>query len=1560
MSEVDWKNRIGADPWKNLLAEECAVLNESTDPEAPRSFEPGPLTPARHEDVLCWRRLSGSTPWDSSFLVFLAGRYILVGASSQAVERLRQADIEPLSHVILLTWHPSHVGGLLDLLATRAGQAFQGRRTIWTSSWIWEEVQHEMQARSVDVRQHFLDFSQNALQLSPADAARAFADGGPPAWNRNAIVTFERETEISLTLGVKVKLDHVLQKLPSLRVTATCNAARIVIDPLGAVRTAEQMDHLRSKLVGRLESMPSLHREAFYRYGEDLDRSEPPRIDGDQWESVVHPTGMAGESPIFVGMSGSRLSEIEFVAASGSDAPRTTVATLQPIPEAGDFASPNLAAHVLRRTAVMILCGGLSAKAQRALLDPGRDLSVPGIGAHLHVFSILAWRLSQLQAWAAMHQIEAMPVLLMTSPDTEGVVEREVRRFNQRLERSREKIHVEVNLLPQRLVPLLNERNGELSPIMASDGGWQVEAAGHLDAVRLLVRWNAVHPEYELAFVFAHNNLGALVNPRTIAALERLDRSGASAAAELFNLDFQLSADDDRWDHLSYLNLDGVRRLVKKQYRSATSLQTPEHGRLFSSLTWYFDLRKLPEALDRPPLKQIIIGPGRDSLHPRQDLEMLTHVDGLEMLFLEETQAGDGAPGPFKHSRFLAVRTEDQIRSKEFRDAFDRAVKLQIPASPELPLDAAIPDIPFIELTPSVKDYIWGGNEIAKAKGMPEYWQHRIAETWEVSTHPSGPSTFYLNLHHPVPLAELLRHALPDRSTLPFMVKYLDCHEPLSIQVHPNQTTAGWLAAQRKPRLFNLQDESGKDESFYVLRTAPRVEFNLLLGFARASLEPIARRLWPILDEYASRQEIDLTHCFDKVVQEARAQLYREFVGPIVQRFPDADDRELLRASVLKSFVSASQLEGKDRLRNLQRVFAFHVSDHPILIQTVPPPHSLRGKEYLFAAICLIRAIEELVRAAQSSSASRRFRDVVKDILTVGDRQRLQESPVLRFFHTESIEPGWWGRVPAGTVHSWQGGGNFIVEIGQQSDNTFRIVDFGREIEPATRRDMHYLEAMYALGEDTIVAEHPRERLMFEATAAQSWRKCHAELNYQLLRSTDPSGWVDVPACTPGTDPTSLVVLMNPDNVVRIKASDAGAIVRDRRIGPASAVVVTHAGRVEALPAHSADTLLVLAPREKFGDLLCVSLGTTKVEIALWRDTASPPIVWGHTAWLEGGARLTLEHARATFPFLQGLGGSPRLPRLALAWPGPIGGATLHTSVSQLENQDRIADEVADVLSGLIDMDRVPVPMTDAAVAVLGEHRHSLGSLPGPEPGMLLNIGSGVCAGFYPAPEPRHARLLAACGAVGRWLYVDPLSGKIEPPPDPAAVETRVFAPPVDIRTDKVRASIYMSSAGVALRLLSQLEKKDAIIAEAGWSMPRPAGNRLTAFVQAVKTVTRDPQAYSRQRFFRAVDQCRDPETARAIRNIIIVTGGEIASMILNIRSLLKAAGLPDYTRRVVLAGALGERFGRLAASGSSADLLVDTINNCLGSPTVKRSEISVSCFREAEGFVHHLEGMER
>lgn len=122
-----------------------------------------------------------------------------------------------------------------------------------------------------------------------------------------------------------------------------------------------------------------------------------------------------------------------------------------------------------------------------------------------------------------------------------------------------------------------------------------------------------------------------------------------------------------------------------------------------------------------------------------------------------------------------------------------------------------------MKLSPTYKDYLWGGNELCKMydkeSGLPV-----TAESWELCCHPDGQNKVENGKYKGMKLSEVLqknpdyvssRFHKDDR--FPVLIKFIDAAKKLSIQVHPSDATA-------KPEL----SEEGKAEMWYVVKAKPR------------------------------------------------------------------------------------------------------------------------------------------------------------------------------------------------------------------------------------------------------------------------------------------------------------------------------------------------------------------------------------------------------------------------------------------------------------------------------------------------------------------------------------------------------------------------------------------------------------------------------------------------------------------------------------------------------------------------------------------------------------------
>lgn len=115
---------------------------------------------------------------------------------------------------------------------------------------------------------------------------------------------------------------------------------------------------------------------------------------------------------------------------------------------------------------------------------------------------------------------------------------------------------------------------------------------------------------------------------------------------------------------------------------------------------------------------------------------------------------------------------------------------------------------------------VWGGRSLEEVLGLELGVDGPVGETWELSDRPEhvsvvrGGSFAGRTLHELVRAhrAELCGEAgLNEDGRFPLLVKYLSASKPLSVQVHPDDSTAAKLHA----------GDSGKDEAWYILHAEP-------------------------------------------------------------------------------------------------------------------------------------------------------------------------------------------------------------------------------------------------------------------------------------------------------------------------------------------------------------------------------------------------------------------------------------------------------------------------------------------------------------------------------------------------------------------------------------------------------------------------------------------------------------------------------------------------------------------------------------------------------------------
>ncbi len=149
------------------------------------------------------------------------------------------------------------------------------------------------------------------------------------------------------------------------------------------------------------------------------------------------------------------------------------------------------------------------------------------------------------------------------------------------------------------------------------------------------------------------------------------------------------------------------------------------------------------------------------------------------------------------------------------------------------------PDEVLVKLRPALLQCIWGGVNLAKVLGKKLYGKKNVGESWELSTHPDGESVVADGKYEGKTLRQFIEIIGREKlgwkcqsfASFPLLIKFIDAHQPLSIQVHPNDEYA-----------FPHENEYGKNELWYIVDAKPGAY--IYAGFNRnVSRSEVLRRL---------------------------------------------------------------------------------------------------------------------------------------------------------------------------------------------------------------------------------------------------------------------------------------------------------------------------------------------------------------------------------------------------------------------------------------------------------------------------------------------------------------------------------------------------------------------------------------------------------------------------------------------------------------------------------------------------------------------------------------------
>jgi mannose-6-phosphate isomerase len=140
-----------------------------------------------------------------------------------------------------------------------------------------------------------------------------------------------------------------------------------------------------------------------------------------------------------------------------------------------------------------------------------------------------------------------------------------------------------------------------------------------------------------------------------------------------------------------------------------------------------------------------------------------------------------------------------------------------------------IPAFPPLVFEPLYRSYLWGGRGLASKLGKNLPAEGIWAESWEIVDHPQGQSVVknghwqgwtlgrLLSEHREAILGQKSQVCLegtdgrPNFSRFPLLLKYLDCQNVLSVQVHPDDAYGRQMASP----------DLGKTEAWYIIDAEP-------------------------------------------------------------------------------------------------------------------------------------------------------------------------------------------------------------------------------------------------------------------------------------------------------------------------------------------------------------------------------------------------------------------------------------------------------------------------------------------------------------------------------------------------------------------------------------------------------------------------------------------------------------------------------------------------------------------------------------------------------------------
>lgn len=156
----------------------------------------------------------------------------------------------------------------------------------------------------------------------------------------------------------------------------------------------------------------------------------------------------------------------------------------------------------------------------------------------------------------------------------------------------------------------------------------------------------------------------------------------------------------------------------------------------------------------------------------------------------------------------------------------------------------------FLKFLPLYRERVWGGRALAAHLGRKIPVDGPIGESWEIVDRPDAQSTVRLGrwkgktLHQLLTAhgAEVMGPSWPSARRFPILVKWLDCRERLSLQVHPPLEVAGALGVE--PKTENWYFAHTERDAAVIAGRKPGVTLKQFeKALANGTVERVMRRL---------------------------------------------------------------------------------------------------------------------------------------------------------------------------------------------------------------------------------------------------------------------------------------------------------------------------------------------------------------------------------------------------------------------------------------------------------------------------------------------------------------------------------------------------------------------------------------------------------------------------------------------------------------------------------------------------------------------------------------------